>query len=308
MTGDRVGDKSIVKKALLSVLLILGTLLLKPLLVRAGEWLPVRGGKPYGISGIALVAREGNVLSFLVVHDNKGPDQGRLALVNIQGTRQPEYTPLQWPANVEMPIDLEGLTVVPGVGRPTFMAAASNGRIYHLQIKADNSLSILKIFDLPNLPPGTNIEGFSLQNIDGLLVAAYAHRGVDAEPGVIYWGVLDLATYQISQQSSSPLAVSWPRGPVRHVSDLKVDPAGVVFVSSATDNGDDGPFQSAIYVAGVLRTSDRLLQFHPNPSLTSLYRFDFRKIEALELVPGETGGLIAGSDEENMGGSVFLSW
>lgn len=296
------------KKALLSVLLILGTLLLQPLSVKAGEWLPVKGGKPYGISGIALVAQQGDFFSFLVVHDNKRPDEGRLALVNIQGTKQPEYTPLQWPANVEMPIDLEALSVVPGVGPQTFMAATSNGRVYHLELNADNSLSILKIFDLPNLPPGTNIEGFGLQNIEGLLVAVYAHRGADGEPGIIYWGVLDLATYQISQLGSSPLAVPWPRGGARHVSDLKVNPVGVVFVSSDTDNGDDGPFQSAVYVAGVLGAGDRQIQFHPNPELTPLYRFDFRKIEALELVPGETGGLIVGSDDENMGGSVFHSW
>lgn len=295
-------------RVLLIPLVILGTVLLKPQLVKAGEWRPVKGGKPYGISGIALVRLQGDFSSFLVVHDNKLPEQGRLALVDIQGERQPEYTPLQWPANVEMPMDLEGLTVVPGVGLPTFMAATSSGRVYHLQLNADNSLSVLKIFDLPNLPPGSNLEGFALQYIDGMLLAVYAHRGAGAEPGVIYWGVLDLAAYQLSQQGSTNLEVPWPGGPVRHVSDLKVDPAGVIFVSSARDTGDDGPFESAVYVVGVFAGGDRQILFRQNPSLTPLYRFDFRKIEALELVPGETGGLIVGSDDENMGGSLFPSW
>lgn len=289
-------------------LLILGSLLLKPQLVRAGEWRPVKEGKPYGISGIALVRQQGDLSSFLVVHDNKLPDQGRLALVDIAGGGQPEYTPLQWPAEVEMPIDLEALTVVPGAGPPTFMAVGSRGRVYHLELNADNSLSVLKIFDLPNLPPGSNLEGFALQYIDEMLLAVYGHRGAGREPGVIYWGVLDLAAYELSQQGSTTLEVPWPVGSVRHVSDLKVDPAGVVFVSSARDNGDDGPFESAIYAVGVFAGGDRQIQFRQNPSLTPLYRFDSHKIEALELVPGETGGLIVGSDDENMGGSLFPSW
>jgi len=292
----------------LLALVILGTLLPKPQLVRAGEWRPVKGGKPYGISGIALVRLQGDLSSFLVVHDNKLPDQGRLALVDIQREGQPEYTPLQWPADIEMPMDLEALTVVPGVGLPTFMAVGSRGRVYHLQLNADNSLSVLKIFDLPNLPPETNLEGFALQYIDGMLLAVYGHRGTGAEPGVIYWGVLDLSAYELSQQGSTSLEVPWPGGPVRHVSDLKVDPAGVVFVSSASDTGDDGPFESAVYAVGVFTGGDRQIQFRQNSSLTPLYRFDFRKIEALELVPGETGGLILGTDDENMGGSLFPSW
>lgn len=306
--GDRAGVKCKLQKKLLIVLFTLGTLLLKPQLVSAEGWRPVRGSKAYGISGIALVSQQQNFSSFLVVHDNKLPDQGRVALLNVRGEKQPEYIPLEWPARVEMPFDLEGLTAVPGIGQATFMAATSSGRIYHLQLDRNNSLSVLKIFDLPNIPAGSNLESFALQDIDGQLLAVYAHRGAGAEPGVIYWGVLDLAAYQLSGRGSVALEVPWPGGNVRHVSDLKVDTAGVVFVSSASDTEDNGPFQSAIYVVGAFQIGDRQIQFRQNLSLTSLYRFDFRKIEALELLPGEVGGVIVGTDDENMGSSVFLSW
>ncbi len=66
---------------------------------------------------------------------------------------------------------------------------------------------------------------------------------------------------------------------VRHVSDLKVDPAGVLFIAAATDPGDDGPFQSAVYVAGVFDVDDTGVALRQNSQLVSLSRFDAHKVE-----------------------------
>ncbi|MGB7442471.1 MAG: hypothetical protein WA919_15515 [Coleofasciculaceae cyanobacterium] len=274
--------------------------------IQAQEWLPIRGGINFGISGLAFLAEQNNSQSFLVVHDNKKRDQGRLAIVTIDNQSQPRYLPLEWPAGVELPIDLESVTAVPGQ-KFSFMASTSFGKVYYFRLNTDNNkVSIIKIFSLPSLPEGSNLEGFTLQEINGKLLAVWAHRGQNQEPAVIYWGILDLKKYEITPQGSAQLTVPWPVGKVRHISDLKVDSAGAVYITSATDNGDDGPFTSAVYVAGAFSFQSNQFRLRVNRDLVSLYRLGFHKLEALELVPGATGGVFLGTDDENMGSSIWI--
>ena len=93
-----------------------------------------------------------------------------------------------------------------------------------------------------------------------------------------------------------------------HISDLKVDPTGVLFISSAKDPGNDGSFESAVYIADVFNSDRNQIRFRQNSELVPLYRFDEHKIEAIELVPGQTGGVIFGTDDENRGSSIYRSW
>ena len=277
--------------------------------VLSQQWRPVRGGLAFGISGMALLQQQNGSSSFLIVHDNKDKNLGRLALITTQGEDLPQYFPLNWPNNTALPVDLESLTAVPGTSEPTFMAATSAGKVYHFRLSASNqNVSILKVFDFPNIPKGSNFEGFALQKINGQWLAVWAHRGQDKEPAVLYWGRLDLNTYQITPMGSAKLQVPFPVSAVRHISDLKVDPAGVLFITSAADNGDDGPFESAVYVAGTFGIRNHQIIFQQNSQLVPLYRFNYHKVEAIELVPGQIGGVIFGSDDENMGGSVYLNW
>ncbi|HAA28257.1 MAG TPA: hypothetical protein DCE56_11970 [Cyanobacteria bacterium UBA8553] len=278
-----------------------------PQSVLSQQWRPVRGGIPFGISGMTLLEQQSNFRSFLVVHDNKDKSLGRLAIITIKSEQSPKYFPINWSSDTPLPIDLESLTAVPGTSEPTFMTATSAGKVYHFRLSASQqNISILKVFDFPNIPKESNFEGFALQKINGQLLAVWAHRGQDRDPAVLYWGKLDLNTYQITQIGSTQLKVPWPVSAVRHVSDVKVDPAGVLFISSAADNGDDGPFESAVYVAGAFGISQQQITFQQNFQLVPLYRFNYHKVEAIELVPGQTGGVIFGSDDENMGGSVYL--
>ena len=258
---------------------------------------------------MTLLQQQNGSSSFLIVHDNKDKNLGRLALITTQGEDLPQYFPLNWPNDTALPIDLESLTAVPETSEPTFMAATSAGKVYHFRLSASNqNVSILKVFDFPNIPKGSNFEGFALQKINGQWLAVWAHRGQDKEPAVLYWGRLDLNTYQITPMGSAKLQVPFPVSAVRHISDLKVDPAGVLFITSAADNGDDGPFESAVYVAGAFGIRNHQIIFQQNSQLVPLYRFNYHKVEAIELVPGQIGGVIFGSDDENMGGSVYLNW
>lgn len=290
-------------KRLLIKLVVIKICLLTPQFVFAQEWRPVRPGHLYGISGIALQERQSQKTSFLVVHDNKAQGEGRLAMVTLQGQDSPQYVPLNWPATVELPMDLEALTRVPG--NESFMALASKGRVYHFQLDpAHQTVILLQAFDLPQIPQGSNFEAFALQTLQGKLLAVWAHRGQADDPAMLYWGILDLATAQLSLQGSVPFKVPFPEGNVRHISDLKVDPAGVLYIAAATDYGSEGPFDSALYVAGAFSVQQDHLSLQPNPALFPLSRFPGHKIEALELVPGATGGVIVATDDENRGASL----
>ncbi|MEH2286675.1 hypothetical protein [Nostoc sp.] len=288
-------------------IVVLGALLLISLQVWAQDWRPLRGGIPFGISGIALIEQQSNTLDFLIVHDNKQKNQGRLAIISIKGKNQPEYFPLNWPSNIELPIDLEALTSVPEKTKFSFIALSSSGKAYYIRLEpAKKTISIIKEFNLPGIIQGNNFEAFGLQNIDGKLVAIWGHRGEAEQPATIFWGIFDLAKYQITLVGSTNLKVPFPSGNVRHISDIKVDPVGVVYITSASDAGDDGPFQSAVYVAGYLGWHGNKIVWRQNSQFVPLYRSDYHKIEGVELVPGAEGGVVVGTDDENLGSYVYI--
>ncbi|MEH2376342.1 hypothetical protein [Nostoc sp.] len=288
-------------------IVILSTLLLISVQVWAQDWRPVRGGIPFGIGGIALIKQQSDTLDFLIVHDNKQKNQGRLAIISIKGKNQPEYFPLNWPSNIELPIDLEALTSVPEKTKSSFIALSSSGKAYYIRLESANkTISVLRGFNLPGITPGNNFEAFGLQNIDGKLVAIWADRGEREQPATIFWGVLDLAKYQITLAGSAKLKVPFPSGNVRHISDIKVDPVGIVYITSASDAGDDGPFQSAVYVAGYLGLRGNKIAWQQNPQLVPFYRSNYHKIEGIELVTGAEGGVVVGTDDENLGSYVYI--
>ncbi len=291
----------IITVVVLSIVLLIS----QPTLAR--DWLPVRGGFFFGISGIALVEQQNDTLEFLIVHDNKQKNQGRLAIVSIEGKKQPEYFPIDWPSDTELPIDLEAITSVPGKNNTEFIALASFGKAYHLQLDAaKKTVAVIKEFNLPAVPKGSNFEGFSLQNIDNKLVAMWGHRGAGEQPGIMYWGMFDLAKYQITLAGSRELQVPFPSENVRHISDIKIDPTGVVYITSASDAGDDGPFQSAVYIAGSLGFNSNNIVWRQNTEFAPLHRSLYRKIEGIEVVPGADGGVILGTDDENLGSYVYI--
>ncbi|WP_228058289.1 hypothetical protein [Nostoc sp. LEGE 12447] len=288
-------------------IVVLSVLLLISVQVWAQDWRPVRGGIPFGISGMALIKQQSNTLDFLIVHDNKKPNQTRLAIISIKGKNQPEYFPLKWPSNIELPIDLEALTSIPEKTKFSFIALSSSGKAYFIRLNpANKTILVLKEFNLPEIIQGNNFEGFGLQNIDGKLVAIWAHRGEGEQPATIFWGVFDLAKYQITLAGSANLKVPFPSGNVRHISDIKVDPLGIVYITSANDAGDDGPFQSAVYVAGYLGLRDHKIVWQQNSQLVPLYRSAYHKIEGMELVPGAEGGVITATDDENFGSYIYM--
>ena len=94
-------------------------------------------------------------------------------------------------------------------------------------------------------------------------------------------------------------------GNVRHISDLKVDRSGQLWITAATDPGDDGPFDSAVYEAGKFLIQGETIAFQENTELLPLSRFPGHKIEAIELIGETQRETILGTDDENSGSSVM---
>jgi hypothetical protein len=279
--------------------------------LKSQQWFPVGNGILYGISGISVVKQEGNSLDILVVHDNKKSNQGRLGMVKIEGNNSPQYSSLEWQANSELPIDLEALASFPNQGLSSknnisYMALSSSGKIYHFNISTGNTISLIKIFDLPGLDKDSNLEAFALQEIGGQLIAIWAHRGEGEKPAIMYWGELDVATYKIKMAGSTTIKTPLKSTNLRHISDIKVDSSGVTYITSAIDNGDDGPFESAVYIAGTFKVRDKQVVFQQNLPVTNIGNYDKHKIEAVELLPNEKGGMVFATDDENMGSSILI--
>ncbi|BAZ42152.1 hypothetical protein NIES4101_81200 [Calothrix sp. NIES-4101] len=281
----------------------------KPL--KQEQWLSVQNSITYGISGMTVLQQQNNSLDLLVVHDNKKPNQVRLGIVKIQGNNSPQYLPLQWQTNTKLPIDLESLTFVPTKGlvnenSTSHMALSSSGQIYHFKLASNNTISLIKIFDLPGLNKDSNLEAFALQEIDGKLIAIWAERGEGEKPAIMYWGILDLATYKINLAGSNPVKVPLKSPNLRHISDLKVDSSGVVYITSAMDNGNDGPFESGVYIIGTFKIQNQQIIFQPKSAITTVGNYPKHKIEAMEFLPNGKGGIILGTDDENIGSSILI--
>ncbi|AFY82618.1 hypothetical protein [Oscillatoria acuminata] len=282
------------------------------LLSASAEWLPVKPGILFGISGIALVKNSLEAMGcppatcFVIVHDNKIEEEGRLAILTVHGQDSLNYLPLQWPDGTEWPIDLEAIAQVPDTEDSAFMAVTSFGRVYHFTLDSTGTIQLLHIFSLPDLPENTNLEGFDLHLLDGKLLGVWGHRGSPDDPGVLYWGWFNENGDQISGQGSAVITVPWPEEDVRHISDIKVNNAGILYITSTRDPGNDGPFDSAVYAAGLFSMNGDQVEFRPASSLAPLYRVNGHKIEALEFLPGLSGGKILGTDDENQGSSIYL--
>ena len=79
-----------------------------------------------------------------------------------------------------------------------------------------------------------------------------------------------------------------------------------MLVVSTSDPGDDGPFEIAAYVAGTLRAHNSSVRFELNSSPVRLRVLEKHKAEAMEpALPGASGGLVFGADNENHGGAIL---
>jgi hypothetical protein len=228
----------------------------------------------------------------VVVRDNKAPGQDRVALLDAEY----RVTDVSWPG--AEPVDLESIDAVPGhPGR--YVTCTSAGSCYDVRIDGD-SLAVLRTFTLP--AGRDQNEAFAMTTADdGSLLALWANRGSATTPGVLFTATFDVATGSFGAVSRADISVPYPTTNVRPVSDATIVGSRVV-ITSASDNGDDGPFDSEVYEIGTvaLVQGDAVLDLH---SPVSLGRFPGHKVEGIACLDGHGTGML-GTDDENLGGYV----
>ncbi|MFI0258687.1 hypothetical protein ACH4OW_06570 [Streptomyces sp. NPDC017056] len=270
---------------------------------RPAAWQQVGDGITSGISGIAVApGSRAGATDVLVVRDNKRDGENRLATIRLRTDAKPEVRPLAWQGG-EPPADLEALDSIPG--RPgEYVALTSSGKGYHLRTTGSDTARVLGTFTVPGATKNDNYEGFALTSRAHRLVAVWADRGENDRPGTLHAATLDLGRHTFSAPVTAPFHAPYPATNVRHISDVKAAPSGALTVSSASDTGDDGPFDSAVYDAGKV-TVDRngAVRLSVRRSPAPVARYTGHKIEALACLPHSREGVL-GTDDENAGGAI----
>ncbi|GHI53117.1 hypothetical protein Srubr_29630 [Streptomyces rubradiris] len=276
----------------------------------ATGWTQVGDDMRSGISGLAVTSSRGGAYRAVIALDNKRRGENRIARLTYSADgsgRTATVRPLEWNGGAE-PIDLEALEAVPGTS-DEYLAVASRGIVYHLQATDDGSaVEVRDLSPLPAIGQGDNFESFTLVSRHGKLAAVWADRGEGEDrPATLYAAPLSFNTYGESVFGAVTKAVyhaPYPSGDVRHASDLSVTDSGRLLIASASDQGDDGPFDSAVSDAGsvTLDRSGRVrLTVAKSPGI--LRKFKGYKVEALDCVSG-SGTAVLGTDDENAGGAV----
>lgn len=268
-----------------AIAVMVGTLMLVVTPAHAFDdtWARVGTGINSGISGLAPATS-----GWVVVRDNKAAGQNRVALLSDTG----QVTPLAWPGT--MPQDLESLARVPGGTQYAALTSTGHGTVFTL---GSSWITVVRAFTVPR--GGSNIEGFALTRSGTTTLALWAVRGSTTSPATLYAATFNPATGAFGTVTSGRVSVPYPTTNVRPVSDLTVV-AGRVIASSASDNGDNGPFDSAVYDVG----SVSLKSGRPVLSLgapVTLGTYPGHKVEGIAC-SGSTG--LLGTDDEKLGGWV----
>ncbi|MEU8626020.1 hypothetical protein [Streptomyces sp. NPDC048669] len=282
--------------------------------VPSDGWQRVGSGILGGVSGMAPAegAPAGPGLAdAVVVRDNTGPRESRVATVCLRPGQDPVVRELPWFG--VLPAGLEALDAVPG--RPGhYIAVAGRGDAFHIVVANGRAKAEGGPVALPGRRDGDDYAGFALhRDSSGRTFAVWATRGSGDRPAVVRASSVRIGAYGPdfgTVSARQEFAVPFPeQDEVRHISDLKVLDDGTVMVSSASAPGvDDGPFTSAVYDAGRLTVNvahDAVLRLKPESGLVPLTLFterDNRKIEAIAFLPGRHA--IWGTDDGENGGSV----
>jgi hypothetical protein len=265
-------------------------------------WQRVGDGITSGLSGIVVDGQDGATLDTLAVRDNKKDGENRLVAVRYSPDAAPQVHPLTWSG--ELPTDLEAIDAVPGAEHE-YVALASSGTAYRIERFGD-TVRVLHEFQLPGTSfddKDASYEGFALTSVNGEITAVWADRGEDERPAKLTAAQWNPKTNEFGKRDSAEFSVPYPAKDVRHISDVKISASGALTVSSASDPGDDGPFDSALYAAGTVSADGDEADLDVSGKPERLATFPGHKIEALACVPGSDEGIL-GTDDENGGGSV----
>lgn len=200
--------------------------------------------------------------------------------------------------------DLEAITDVEGkTGAFLAVEGSSFGehkaRLFEMSIQGDAGRAE-KGHVLPQF--GQEIEGIvALKGSkEGHQTVLLAGRGGDGQKGRIYWGDLSEQGLSFSEEGMKGQAVEAPlvgEGQ-RDLSELSLDDKGNLWGIATVDNGNNAPFESALYRVGSLGGSSSA-PF--SLKMGDSYKLKHIKAEALAMQGSKA--VFVGADNESLGGS-----
>lgn len=276
---------------------------------------------PREFSGIAWLTTEESdeVVQevFLVCHDTRDNDAER-DLPRLSIVRTPvdpngivvDELDVDFPGR-SVPNDLESIARLPG--RNAALLAESNAdgddpdpTIYLARWDRDLNVEIVSAVPWPETPePLVNVEATAVVTVRGKDYFVYAERAEGRDTTFI--NMTRLKVYEDGEIRFGRRWTSVPFTPPeppdgRPASGMDIDKWGNIYVSSAYDPGDLGPFDSAVYRAATVREGGRIgASLRPVEPPQELARSSGLKVEGVGLVAGSFP-IFIGDDDEDYGG------
>jgi hypothetical protein len=272
-----------------------------------------------GISGMAKLDKN----QFLVVHDYKSNEAGsRVGVLTLHKHSPTEYEKInisQWVLKT-VPSDLESVCNIPNKDLEFLIAESGAGkdksRIFHISLQQN----------IDGLWGATYISSFEFlkdtnDNFEGLACIEKAgqeyyillgERGEGEKKemgkGKIFWAIINLGVENgIKQEPLKTQEFSTPHPPknkkqykdFRNISDLYIAKNNTIWISSAYDPGNSGPYFSKIHQLGTVNPySTPPIDLTPQKSC----HVEGLKIEALSSSWNKDVELSIATDDENYGG------
>ena len=256
----------------------------------------------------------------MVVHDGKNDaeerDQPRVSLVktptSLDGIQIVPQTSLTFDL---IPNDLESVAIVPGrkgalLAESGVSSDPDQAMIYYITWDAELTFEVESATEWPR--PVTNVEATAVVSIGDKLWFLYAERNDGHETTQIHGTELNIGndgSLQFDDEwTSEDFAPPVPADPTdaRPASALNIDTDGTIYVASAFDPGDLGPFTSAVWNAGTVDVDSAgglVLNLTDTPVAVAIS--DGLKIEAIALNADKSvRPIFIGMDDEDYGGAL----
>ncbi|MFR9795732.1 hypothetical protein ACL02U_07440 [Streptomyces sp. MS06] len=278
---------------------------------------------PREFSGIAWLATERTPAAgagyggetqevFLICHDARDNDAER-DLPRLSIVRTPVDTDGIIVRNLDVafptvPNDLESIARLPGRNEALLVESNADGddpdpTIYLARWDDRLHVEIVGSAPWPRTPePLVNVEATAVATIRGKDYFVYAERAEGSDTTALHMTSLkvgrDGTLHFGTRWASIPFTAPEPPG-ARPASGLDIDDEGNLYVSSAYDPGDLGPFDSAVYRAATVVPGGALgAELRPVAPPQQLARSSGLKVEGVGLVDGHFPIFISDDDED----------
>ncbi|MDH2390202.1 hypothetical protein QCN29_15665 [Streptomyces sp. HNM0663] len=252
---------------------------------------------------------------FLVCHDTRDNDAERdLPRLSIVRTPVDPDGIIVHELDVDFPSvpnDLESIARVPHRKEALLVESNADGddpdpTIYLARWDEELNVEIAGSTPWPETPePLVNVEATAVATVHGRNYFVYAERAQGSDTTNI-----NMTRLTIRESGRITFGKKWtsvsftadqPPG-ARPASGLDIDAKGNLYISSAYDPGDLGPFDSAVYRAATIRPGGPLgARLHPVRPAQKLARSSGLKVEGVGLVDGALP-IFIGDDDEDYGG------